>query len=96
MTSLETLMVRTAAAERFQALVVRRSVGSALVGMAVGVAGATLGAPVLQRVLDDGITRADDPLIAVLCASVAVATGVASLLPARRALRIPLAAVLRS
>jgi putative ABC transport system permease protein len=144
MTSLETLMVRTAAAERFQALVVgffavgalvllvggiyamtlhavarrtrelgvraalganpralvalvvRRSVGSALVGMAVGVAGATLGAPVLQRVLDDGITRADGPLIAVLCTSVVLAAGVASLLPARRALRIPLAAVLRS
>jgi len=144
MTALETLMIRTAAAERFQALVVgffavgalvllvggiyamtvhavarrtrelgvraalgadsggliilvvRRSLGSAMVGLGVGLAGAIIGAPALERILTDGITWADAPFVAALCVTVVLATATASIIPARRVLRIPLSTVLRS
>jgi len=144
MNALETLMVRTAAAERFQALVVglfaigalvllvggiyamtlhavvrrtkelgvraalgadstslitlvmKRNVGSAVAGLAVGLAGAVIGAPALERVLSEAVTWSDAPFVAALCGVVILATIVASVVPARRVLRIPLATVLRS
>ena len=144
MTALETLMIRTAAAERFQALVVgffavgalvllvggiyamtlhavarrtkelgvraalgadsgalitlvvRRSLISAVVGLGVGLAGAVIGAPVLERVLAEGVTWSDVPFVATLCLTVVLATVIASVIPARRVLRIPLSTVLRT
>jgi Na+/glutamate symporter len=65
------------------------------VGLVVGLAGAVIGSPALQRVLDEGITRSDGPLVAVLSVSLVLATAVASLVPARRVLGIPVAVVLR-
>lgn len=143
MTALETLMIRTAAAERFQALVVglfavgalvllvggiyamtlhsvarrskelgvraalgaessslvalviRRSVGSTVIGLGIGVAGAVIGAPLLERVLTERIGWSNAPFVGLLCAMVVIATTVASVIPARRVLRIPLVTVLR-
>jgi len=144
MTALETLMIRTAAAERFQALVVgffavgalvllvggiyamtlhavarrtkelgvraalgadsgalitlvvRRSLISTIVGLGVGLTGAVIGAPVLERVLAESVTWSDAPFVAALCGTVILATAIASVIPARRVLKIPLSTVLRT
>jgi predicted permease len=76
-------------------LVVRQGVAYALGGLAIGLPVA-LAATGAMRSLLFGIEARDPATIAGLCATVAAATVAATLIPARRALRVDPAAVLKA
>ena len=72
-----------------------RSLRPVFAGIIVGVAAAIPAGGAMGRALADGMSPRDTPLVFAVVAGLAVATAIAALIPARRALAIPPALAMR-